>query len=76
MGIISRRERAPVIKDRFSGLPDVFSHSAQCDAFFSKLCDLITGEPHPACACWCHVADLADEPPEYLIDDLDKEREL
>ena len=46
---------------------DAFSHSAQCDAEFSKFDDVPGGAPHPSiCQCWCHVKEFdKDAEPEY-----------
>lgn len=56
---------------------DAFSHSEQCDSFFSIPSPIVGGVPHKACRCWCHGSvdlyatpdgpeiDLTP-PPEYL----------
>ena len=46
---------------------NAFSHSAQCDQFFSVKSDTIGGVEHVRCLCWCHRAiTLYGQPePEY-----------
>ena len=52
---------------------DAFSHSAHCDEQFSKLSDLPGGQPHMACACWCHNAEFdSDAIPEFIVDSADE----
>ncbi len=40
----------------FDNARNAFSHSAQCDEFFSIVSPLLGGVPHMQCACWCHGA--------------------
>lgn len=47
---------------------DAFSHSEQCDQFFSVVSAIPGGVPHVRCRCWCHSAQHLWDTPEPELD--------
>jgi|SRR6185503_15793135 len=57
---------------RSRGYRDAFTHSAQCDSFYSQPCGDVGGVKHVGCCCWCHgTSDVLSVSPDGPLYDLE-----